>query len=366
MKKIMKRLTVLILATVLLAGFTGKTEAAFAKAKPSRPVISLKRSGNGTEITVTINKTSGAEGYRIYLKESGAEKYKRVKTLKKSGDEVRTYTIKKLDPAGTYQIKVRAYASADGKRVWSKYSEVRTAHADICKGDIITFGSYEQDADFENGAEPLEWIVLRRDGDKLFLVSVYALEAGVIDEDEDEVEFDGYWKHSEMRSYLNNSFISKAFTEEEAAAIADTELEDAGTTDKVFLLSLDEVKNAELGFEKAEDRRCAPTVYAVYWEDEETECEGVWIWNDPEFGPVYRTNQGRISCFWWLRTPCTDRSGKPNGSFYMVRDSGKITEVRCWGEDVYTGRADYDEEFYIEDGGFGIRPAMVITVDGLK
>lgn len=238
MKEIIKRLMVLILAAVLWAGFTGKTDAASAKAKPSRPVISLKRSGNGTEITVTINKTSGAEGYRIYLKESGAEKYKRVKTLKKSGDEVRTYTIKKLDPAGT--------------------------------------------------------------------------------------------------------------------------------TDRVFLLSLDEVKNAELGFEKAEDRRCAPTVYAVYWEDEETECEGVWIWNDPEFGPVYRTNQGRISCFWWLRTPCTDRSGKPNGSFYMVRDSGKITEVRCWGEDVYTGRADYDEEFYIEDGGFGIRPAMVITVDGLK
>ena len=362
MKEIMKRLIVLILAAVFLTGFTGKTVDVSAKAKPSRPSVTLLRSGSGTEITVTIGKTPGAEGYRIYLKESGAAKYKRVKTLKKSGVEVRTYRIKKLDPDRVYQIKVRAYGSDGGKKVWSKYSEVRTARAEISKGVIITFGSYEQDADFENGPEPLEWIVLSRDGDRLFLVSAYALEAGVIDEDEGDVRFDGYWKNSEMRSYLNNSFISKAFTEEEAAAIAYTELEDAGTADRVFLLSLDEVKNAELGFERTEDRRCAPTSYAVYWEDEETECEGVWIWNDPEFGPVYRTNDHHISCFWWLRTPCTDKTGTPNGSFYMVRDSGKFTEVRCWGEDVYTGRADYDEEFYIEDSGFGIRPAMVITV----
>ena len=43
-------------------------------------------------------------------------------------------------------------------------------------GDIVTFGEYEQDHNRQNGAEPIEWIVLDTDGDYLFLVSRYILD----------------------------------------------------------------------------------------------------------------------------------------------------------------------------------------------
>ncbi len=364
MKEIIKRFTVLLMAAVLLAGSFGRVEPAAAKAKstkPGKPEVAMQRDIGGKSITVTIEKTARTDGYKIVMKEDGTSKYKRVKMLKKNGDETRTYTIKNLDPTKTYQIKVRAYNKSGGKTVWGKYSEVRTVSPEVSTGDIITFGSYEQDGSYENGYEPLEWIVLKKDGEKLFLLSVYALEADIIDQDEDDEKFDGSWKHSEMRAYLNNSFITKAFTDEEAAAIAKTELEDVGTTDRVFLLSYDEVKNAELGFARVEDRRCAPTAHAVFWEDDESECEeGVWIWDDDEFGDVYYAND-EIACFWWLRTPCTDKSGNPNGEFYMVRDSGKITSNYFWGDELDSFRSDYDEDFYVD--GFGTRPAMVITLD---
>ncbi len=367
MKKNLKRLAVLIMSALLLAGSIGRVEPAAAKAKstkPAKPEVALQRDIDGKSITVTIDKTARTDGYKILMKEDGTSAYKKVKTLKKSGTEARTYTIKNLDPAKTYQIKVRAYNTTDGKKVWGKYSEVTTVTPEVSTGDIITFGSYEQDASYENGYEPLEWIVLKKDGDKLFLVSVYALEADVIDQDEDDERFDGSWKHSEMRAYLNNSFITKAFTDKEAAAILQTELEDVGTTDRVFLLSYNEVKNAELGFERVEDRRCAPTAHAVFWEDDESESEEcVWIWDDDEFGDVYYAND-EIACFWWLRTPCTDKSGNPNGEFYMVRDSGKITSNYFWGDELDSFRSDYDEDFYVD--GFGTRPAMVISLDKAK
>ena len=48
----------------------------------------------------------------------------------------------------------------------------------------------------------------------------------------------------------------------------------------------------------------------------------------------------------------------------MVRDSGKITSVEFWGEELDSFRSDYDEDFYVD--GFGVRPAMVISLDKAK
>ena len=203
MKETIKRFVIMLMTAVLLAGSFGRVEPAAAKAKsakPGKPEVAMQRDIGGKSITVTIGKTARAEGYKIVMKEDGESAYKRVKMLKKSGTEVQTYTIKKLDPAKTYQIKVRAYNKSSGKTVWGKYSEVRTVSPEVSTGDIITFGSYEQDGSYENGYEPLEWIVLKKDGEKLFLLSVYALEADIIDQDEDDEKFDGSWQHSEMRA----------------------------------------------------------------------------------------------------------------------------------------------------------------------
>ena len=43
-------------------------------------------------------------------------------------------------------------------------------------GSSVYFGSYEQDNDTEDGAEPIEWLVLAVDNDKALLLSRYALD----------------------------------------------------------------------------------------------------------------------------------------------------------------------------------------------
>ena len=47
-----------------------------------------------------------------------------------------------------------------------------------CKiGDTVSFGSYEQDNNTENGAEAIEWIVLDVEGENVLLLSKYGLDA---------------------------------------------------------------------------------------------------------------------------------------------------------------------------------------------
>ena len=53
----------------------------------------------------------------------------------------------------------------------------KSPFADVKKGDIVTFGTYEQDDLTRNGAEPIEWIVLAVEGDQALLLSRCVLRA---------------------------------------------------------------------------------------------------------------------------------------------------------------------------------------------
>ena len=48
--------------------------------------------------------------------------------------------------------------------------------ASVTIGDTITFGSYEQDNNLDNGSEPIEWMVLDIQDGKAFLLSRYGLD----------------------------------------------------------------------------------------------------------------------------------------------------------------------------------------------
>ncbi len=223
------------------------------------------------------------------------------------------------------------------------------ASKDLMTGDIVTFGTYEQDNNLKNGKEPIEWIVLSNDGSQLFLLSKFALANKVIDEDLDN-DYDGSWAESGIRKWLNNDFIEDAFNEAEAYVIAESELSDTETTDKVFLLSYDESYSMPGIFYTESDRRCAPTAYA--------EAQGVWTAGEYTPGPQYKTRDGRFSCFWWLRTSFEYDDDE---YYYLVEESGDFTGAEYWGDEVYTGRTDDDgEEFYAE--GFGVRPAIRVTL----
>ena len=91
-------------------------------------------------------------------------------------------------------------------------------------GDVIEFGTFEQDGDDANGEEPIEWIVLAdEDGKKLLLSKYILMSIG------DMMEFPGdgvnyTWKECGIRTYLNGDFYESAFSDEEREFITETEL----------------------------------------------------------------------------------------------------------------------------------------------
>lgn len=108
---------------------------------------------------------------------------------------------------------------------------------------VITLGSYEQDGD-TTSAEPIEWIVIAGENGKKLLISKYILDCQMFNEVYGECTYDS----SSIRKWLNDDFLTKAFTEEEQAKLlVTTVMAEADSTgsdveDKVFLLSESEVK----------------------------------------------------------------------------------------------------------------------------
>lgn len=160
-------------------------------------------------------------------------------------------------------------------------------------GDIIEFGSYEQDAQSENGSEPIQWIVIKVDNDKSLLLSKYTLDNHPYNDERAEVT----WETCSLRKWLNDEFLNTAFDGDERAFIQNvtntTEnsfgtghmLRGIGgndTDDKVFVLSVEEVYSLRYDFTDLSFVSAMPTKYAV--------------------------SQGAYTDFhgygwWWLRTP---------------------------------------------------------------
>lgn len=117
-------------------------------------------------------------------------------------------------------------------------------------GDVITFGQYEQDGNYDNGPEDIEWVILSIDEEKALVVSKYALDCQPYNTEYVDVT----WENCSLRAWLNNDFLNAAFSEEEQEHIPEVTLanEDNSyygteggneTTDRVFCLSENEVKD---------------------------------------------------------------------------------------------------------------------------
>ena len=69
-------------------------------------------------------------------------------------------------------------------------------------GDIITFGKYEQDNKKSNGKEDIEWIVLAREGNKVLVLSRYALASKPYNNKKTDVT----WETCSLRKWLDKDF----------------------------------------------------------------------------------------------------------------------------------------------------------------
>jgi hypothetical protein len=212
-------------------------------------------------------------------------------------------------------------------------------------GEIITFGTYPQMA--EGGDRtPIEWRVLQNSGSELFLLSKCILDCKRYHGKSVDIKWrdcvDITWRDCDLRKWLNDEFVNIAFTVAEKEFIKTTHCTDNGegtpdTEDKVFLLSVNEIKEASdihgkdlrrtIGTDFAKTKKpdgCSLYVYDM------TNKENYIIKNGEEFG----------CSWWWLRT----QGNKPSRVFFI----GTNCSIRSYGNNSIAG--------------YGVRPALKINL----
>ncbi len=117
--------------------------------------------------------------------------------------------------------------------------------SDAKPGDIIVFGSYEQDNDISNGTESIEWIVLDNTDGKLLVISKNIL---------NYMRYSStttVWEYSDIRTWLNGEFYDLSFSDDEKSSIVLSVCDNpgnpyfgtsagSGTNDNIFCLSYEE------------------------------------------------------------------------------------------------------------------------------
>lgn len=238
-----------------------------------------------------------------------ASKYDRAIKCIDSGDYESAYILLKDI---SYKNSKEKYAIAK-----AKYEQILIRNAAV--GDKIIFGTYEQDNDTSNGAEDIEWLVLAKENNKILVISDKVLDAKQYNN-----EINTTWEQCSLRKWLNDSFLNTAFSKKERALIQSTTVSadknpkystnpGNATTDKVFLLSINEVYKY---FNDFHARECALTAYA----------------------------KAHGAALWWLRSP-----GSPYSAAF-VYPTGAL---------VYNG-----ESVKVSYGG--VRPALWIDLDSIK
>lgn len=125
-------------------------------------------------------------------------------------------------------------------------------------GDTVTFGTYEQDNNLENGPEPIEWTVINTEEGQSLLLCNVNIDCKPFNNDFVPTD----WEQSTLRAWLNTTFIETAFDEHARLYIPETELvnedfdngkyfSDGGknTKDQIFLLSTQDLTTYNLSLD---------------------------------------------------------------------------------------------------------------------
>ena len=231
-------------------------------------------------------------------------------------------------------------AGADAEESHGLHNPVTDSEG-ITTWDCVYFGNYWQNdtngdgkADKNDEKEPIKWRVLSVDGDDAFLLADQSLDS----QEYNNTWVDVTWETCTMRSWLNgygsgsnvseeddtgDNFLDNAFSADEQAAIGNTNIVNADnpeygieggndTSDKVYLLSIDEVLKPEYGFTSdysdTESRRAKNTAYVK------------------EQGAL-TVNAG--NGVWWLRSPGdhSDYATNVSGNGYVSRNGIPIYSI---------------------------------------
>ena len=185
---------------------------------------------------------------------------------------------------------------------WKEYDGTTVELSKAKVGDVVLFGSYEQDNITSNGVEEIPWYVLDKDGDNLLLMSVYLLERAEYNEEYTSIT----WEECTLRQWMNDDFYNSAFTKSEKKQIRTSHLKNADnpwygteggndTEDKVFALS---VAEAEQYFGTAE--KCLKG-----WDSASPELSAAKVTAYAEAQGAYVSSYESTASngWWWLRSP---------------------------------------------------------------
>ena len=120
--------------------------------------------------------------------------------------------------------------------------------------DCIYYGNYYKES--SDSKTPVKWRVLSVNGSEAFLLADENIDSGILYNEEGSEDA---WADSNIRSWLNSTFINEAFSSQEQNAIKSKTIKTpdnpvhqtaggADTTDKIFLLSISEVTSKKYGF----------------------------------------------------------------------------------------------------------------------
>lgn len=124
---------------------------------------------------------------------------------------------------------------------------------DLVLNSLITFGSYEQDNNFGNGLEPIEWRVFDVQDGIAYLISEKILDSHYAGVEYDRSKFDlggtYLWEVSTLRKWLNEVFYNNAFSSAEKEVLSpiyvgetiDWEAADTALWDNVTIMTVEQL-----------------------------------------------------------------------------------------------------------------------------
>ena len=176
-------------------------------------------------------------------------------------------------------------------------------------GSFVTFGTYPQTAEGTDNT-PIEWLVLDYDeeNNRALLISRYGLDCQPYNTDYVDVT----WETCTLRTWMNDTFLNKAFSTEEQKAIVLTDVDNSksqcysewktnggnDTQDQVFLLSYAEANRyfkIPYNDDNNTQARVAPTEHAIL--------QGAYT------SSSYKSADGLLAGWWWLRSPSPYQDG---------------------------------------------------------
>lgn len=182
--------------------------------------------------------------------------------------------------------------------------------------------------------EPIVWRILANDNGEYFILSEMLLDTHYYHNSIDdrtiygETIYANNYEHSDIRAWLNNDFYNSAFSLNDEHILV-TEVDNSASTtesssnsfacdntfDKVFLLSYQDYKNSDYGFNSGSDRQAKLTDYAL------ARCASQY----GEHG-VY-----------WTRSPAIPQFSNSGGYAWMIGQFNDLDDSYVY-HDVYSVR----------------------------